>query len=398
MPTLSVRSASNDGWYSSVSLTSFAQARDGFNGANWHSSQQGVAGNSLQGGNQYSVNQTFQDFDTSSIPDGAVITGVVLKLTLFQDNVDSVSQTLEARAFDYGTHAPADWRTGAQLAALTRLATYAASANPPLSEVSFTEDGTNFRNAINKTGSTRMVIVSNRAVGTGNTPSNLELIGWYGGGYGTSTLRPLLEVTYTMPEVLGSATIAGSASGTMTGTVTRLAAAALAGAAVLALTGEATRLAAASLGGVGVLDCSAQMTRPAAVMLAGATALSADAGVTRLAAATLVNQATVSATPTREINASALLAGSSGLSGTARLVTVLRPIADVTNEGGDTGGSWVPSSGFDLWDMLNEDLPDDADYITSPSPVQQGEVELRLQPGSLPIGGTVTIVFRARTV
>jgi len=67
-----------------------------------------------------------------------------------------------------------------------------------------------------------------------------------------------------------------------------------------------------------------------------------------------------------------------------------RPSADVS------AGNWTPSSGSDLYAMVDETTADDADYITSGANPVNDEAVLSLSPINTPVAGTVSVLIRAR--
>lgn len=162
------------------------------------------AGQTLTGGTRF-VWQAFEAFDTSSIPDGDVVMSASLQLYGVTDQ-SSTEFTLEARAKDWGAAVDTgDWTTGAGLASLARLATF--DTTPGWSTAgynTFTEDGANFRNGIDKAGTTRMVLVSNRSVGSGVDPIQNERVYWYTSDQAGTTNDPKLVIVHE-PKLGGAA-------------------------------------------------------------------------------------------------------------------------------------------------------------------------------------------------
>lgn len=131
-------------------------------------------------GNQ--VLEGFMGFDTSGIPDGDTIQSVELSASFI--GVYLRNHSLWAYLYDWGggTITSADWVPGANLSSMTRVATR-AMVTGETGRLVFSEDGTNFRNGINKTGFTRLVIVSQDFV-EGNATAEFSQ---YRGSWNTST-------------------------------------------------------------------------------------------------------------------------------------------------------------------------------------------------------------------
>jgi len=172
----------------SISAT-YATARDG--GGTLNEGAGGQPGQTLVAGPLYYCWETFVAFDTSGIPDGATISAATLEVYGWYDN-STTNFTLQARTYDYGaTLTTADFRTAAQLSAATLLASIAVTSVTFSAYDTWTESGTALRDAISKTGETRMVICSDRHV-AGTTPTNDE----YAGIYVTVTQPMKLMVTW----------------------------------------------------------------------------------------------------------------------------------------------------------------------------------------------------------
>jgi hypothetical protein len=78
-----------------------------------------------------------------------------------------------------------------------------------------------------------------------------------------------------------------------------------------------------------------------------------------------------------------LLGGAQLLSAVA--ITIARPTGDIS------AGTWVPSSGSDLWAMLDEVTYDDGDYISTSL---AGVTELLLPAFAFPVGSNVVLSVR----
>lgn len=79
--------------------------------------------------------------------------------------------------------------------------------------------------------------------------------------------------------------------------------------------------------------------------------------------------------------------GSSELPG-ATTATTARPSADVS------AGTWVPSTGVDLYAMIDETAADAADYISTATP---GECQMTLSDTAFPGSATQTVSFQAHS-
>lgn len=145
----------------------------------------------------YELYESFLSFDTSAIADSDVVSAVVL--SLFGDSGafgHSGTANLEAREYDFGASVTtADWRTSAQLGALTRYATFAIAGWSDTSYNAFTADGTHFNTATNiKTGNVRMVMTTDYHV-AGSAPDAIRVAGWLTADNTGTTNDPKLAIT-----------------------------------------------------------------------------------------------------------------------------------------------------------------------------------------------------------
>lgn len=69
-----------------------------------------------------------------------------------------------------------------------------------------------------------------------------------------------------------------------------------------------------------------------------------------------------------------------------------RPKRDVS------AGSWTPSTGSDLFEMVNEETFDDADYITSAASPSADTVALELTGLNRPVAGTCSVLIRTKRI
>ena len=164
----------------------------------------------------YYLYESFLSFDTSTIPDSAIISAVTLSLHgggyVDQSTTDF---TIEARTYDWGASlTTADWVAGADLSSNTLLASRSTSGWSTSAYNDLTENGSNFVSAINKTGITRIILCSSRTK-DGTTPTGAEYVNLGASEKSGTSNDPKLSVTY----VLGPTTVG---SITMSGTVTKL--------------------------------------------------------------------------------------------------------------------------------------------------------------------------------
>lgn len=172
----------------------------------------GIAGQAFNSfaGLDYSCYEYVMEFDTSSIPDGATISQVQLKVYCWNENTKDY--TVEAFTFNRGASLDVnDWQTSTELSSLTKLATLAGSGLSAGSYFTFTENGNNFRNAISTTGTTKILLATaDMRTATAPTPdTSSDWIQFY--SYIDATRKPQLIVTYTtIQSVSGSITMSGS--------------------------------------------------------------------------------------------------------------------------------------------------------------------------------------------
>ncbi len=192
---------------------------------------------------------------------------------------------------------------------------------------------------------------------------------------------PVRLVAETRAPTKGAATLTGATPSVIAGTVRAPALAALvvAGATPVRLQAD-TRTptkGAAVLSGATPVVASGLYTEPAkgAVVIAGATPIRT---VAELRAATKGAIVISGATPGVAITTSAQYG---------------YPVADIA------AGGWTPSTGVDLYAMVDEhDTADDGDYISSGATPVNDLAMLQLTPLSPPATGTVTLHVRTRWV
>lgn len=158
---------------------------------------EGYVGQAADGnpGFLYQCTEGFLSFDTSSLPDDAVILSVTL--SLYGDTDSSTTDfTINARAHDWGAEITgADWVAGASLPAKTLLATFATSGWSVAGYNDFTSEAA-FLTAINKNGTTYIILSSSRHEGN-NTPSGDEYVLWETANNSGTSKDPKLVVEYT---------------------------------------------------------------------------------------------------------------------------------------------------------------------------------------------------------
>lgn len=143
----------------------------------------------------YLCYESFISFDTSVVGAGQEVTQAQLGLYgTFDGSV--TDYTIEARVDDWGASVTTgDWVPGADLGALRRVATFATSGWSTAGYNTFTEDGGNFRSEINVTGSTRLILVTDRLV-AGTAPTTVELVQASSADAAGTTQDPKLVVTH----------------------------------------------------------------------------------------------------------------------------------------------------------------------------------------------------------
>lgn len=201
MTTTTVFAEANDGRLFGRSSTSYANARNGtdfIDGPGAGGTQDFETGQSLVSGT-WRCKLAFLSFDTSSIPDTDTIDSVTLYVRGSEANTTN-NPVIQVRAYDWGTTIEAaDFRTGDQFAALDLLATFdTAGGWSTVGYNTFSENGTAFRSAINKTGFTRIVCSTDRfAAGTAPGSGDREdPRGWSSEATGT-TSDPKLVIEHS---------------------------------------------------------------------------------------------------------------------------------------------------------------------------------------------------------
>ena len=140
--------------------------------------------------------EAFLDFDTSGLPDNAVISNCDLVINIIDDK-SLTDFTIKAALRDYdSTLTTADWVAGASLGALTLLASKSTSGIATNQYVSLTPESA-FVSNVSLTASTRIILFSSRHEGN-NTPTGHEYV-----EIDSTTYVPQLTLTYTAAIISG---------------------------------------------------------------------------------------------------------------------------------------------------------------------------------------------------
>jgi len=193
MPNYLFNTEATDGHIHSQRST-YAAAQTQPNGIT--ATNQNVRVGQIFSNNQFIAYQAFLAFDTSAVLDEEDVSSVTLSLEFYAKN--GAPGIVEAYAYDWMMDglALSDWRTPAQLATMTKVATLdtaGVSANTYHDFVSLPE----FAAAINKGGYTGLVLVTSR-FREGLAPSGNEYMDWSSGE--NAALKPRLTVSSAVVE------------------------------------------------------------------------------------------------------------------------------------------------------------------------------------------------------
>lgn len=143
----------------------------------------------------------FVEFDTGTeVPDTNVVSAATFSLSPY-GVTHALDFTINVAAYDWGTDVEdADYRTAAELSALTVLATYDIAAGWAAGSYHVFTSTAAMLTAINRTGITRFIVYSARHA-AGTQPSGDEDISSY--GYDDSTRKPRLVLEYA-PAATGN--------------------------------------------------------------------------------------------------------------------------------------------------------------------------------------------------
>jgi hypothetical protein len=203
MASLTVYSGNTDARVRSSSNV-YATARGG---ANLMTDANGYFGQDLDTGTYY-LGHAMLAFDCpgAGLPAGALITAATLTLKQAVTVGHAQDFTVQARAKDWGASVGTeDWVAGADMGALTLLATL-DTANAPTANTAYAMTSLDaLLAAISTTAVTRILLTSDRFV-AGTTPSTHEFMMILLGGDATQANRPKLDLVYTAPhDPLGAA-------------------------------------------------------------------------------------------------------------------------------------------------------------------------------------------------
>lgn len=205
MPTYTIFGSTSDGAIQSglVDGNTYAQARAGQSlvAADTAGSaflQHGNVNGSGKGTFTYSIKNLYFAFDTSVVPSGDSVTAVDFSLVTASSKGGSTWNAVEAFYYDWGAAlTTADWVDGTIVAGLTKVASVTLAAWTVNARNSFVENGSNFKNNIQK-GSTTRLFVCFDTFRTGTAPSDSQLVGAVSFTEDTGTTNdPKLIVTTT---------------------------------------------------------------------------------------------------------------------------------------------------------------------------------------------------------
>jgi hypothetical protein len=192
MTVTTVYAATSDGFAQSTASVTYATAYATAASVSTADGSNLFVGQRVSGG-AYLCWLTYLDFDTSSIDDTDNVSAVVASLDGVFD-LSTTDFTAQIRTYDWGgTLATDDWRTPTHFNALTLLATFASSGYGA-GYNAFTETA-DFKNAINKTGVTSVVVGSD-AYASATAPTTEERMGFEDAGTAGTTEDPKLDITH----------------------------------------------------------------------------------------------------------------------------------------------------------------------------------------------------------
>lgn len=150
----------------------------------------------------YYISEVFMDWDTSSIPTTDTVTSVALSL-YGSGGKAGANFTVEAYPKNWGVAVDAgDWVAGASIGALGLVASFVAGTSDPASNWSssayntFTENGTAFKTAIVKGGTTKLLFCLD-TLRSATAPTGLDNVSTFMADQGGTTTDPKLVVTTT---------------------------------------------------------------------------------------------------------------------------------------------------------------------------------------------------------
>ena len=198
MSTTTVYPSTADGYLESGSNVSYATARSGGAVQKIHNTDDDMWVDQYSG-NKFYCYSGYLDFDTSSIPDTDEISAVTLSLYAIQ--AYGSPGALEVYAYDWGEELTfADWIAGADVAAMTLLASYPGTWSGGAYRALTSK--TAFKAAINKTGVTRLFLCTTK-FRTGSAPTDKNGYTFYATEKGT-TYRPKLVIEHAAAAASGN--------------------------------------------------------------------------------------------------------------------------------------------------------------------------------------------------
>jgi hypothetical protein len=202
MTTTTIFGDAVDDYVSNYSAT-YATARDGAGSFEpLNSAALDMFLGQVHGGGVYYCLEVFLGFDTSGIPDIDVVSAAVLSMYGLNDNDTGDVNNVTVRTYDWGSSVDTgDFRTAAQLNALTSVATAAFGTFTASGYIDFISTGS-MPAAINITGFTRFVLHGNRhAAGTAPSNDTEEYWALYSSDNTGTTNDPKLVVTHAAAAV-----------------------------------------------------------------------------------------------------------------------------------------------------------------------------------------------------
>ena len=165
-----------------------------------------VVGGFIGGGPHFAQMQSFCSFDTSSLS-GQTVSAVLMELCCDDDSSDVVDYDIEVRPWNFGAAVTIDdWVPGATLAGLTLCGTLTTLGISTVAYNSVVENGANFANSINTTGTTHYSLASSRLSGDIEVAGQ-EIVDIAGTDSAGTTRDPKITVTH-------SVTVAGTGDAT----------------------------------------------------------------------------------------------------------------------------------------------------------------------------------------
>ena len=206
-----------DGRIDSSNAT-YSVARSGSGSLSANTTSDLIVGQALIGGVRY-CRQGFVSFDTGSVPDTDDVSAVDLSLWLTTDT-STTDFTTEAREYDWGASVTtADFRPGADLAALTLMASIASSGIGATGAYKAFTSETAFLTATNlKTGTVYLNLSSSRQR-LDNDPAGDEYLTWESADTAGTTNDPKLTITHAAASVTATPGVLAMTTATFAPTV-----------------------------------------------------------------------------------------------------------------------------------------------------------------------------------